>query len=287
MISKNIILDLTMENNGITLQLNYHPDSDLFELFTATNSPNEHPYFHMSILNEDFKQFGFSKYEQEQLYNLRVYGILDGDKNAVNLRKEYYPLPDDYKAYIKKKLNSAHNTHNLPSDFETKLFFGKVKPHITLGEWKKIKDDEEKYAYQRDDLPTSKHRDKVLRFLVRLLCKYRHTITHVEYIKIKVSDVSDLIKYNRYRPINVYLDVRAQHPADITSYKSVIKPVITEITKQDNGHRTAKDIPFNKLEFGLTKMFANFDSKKILKAAKQSTGVSLDLWLKLLKTVFC
>lgn len=88
----------------------------------------------MSVLSEDFKQFGFSKYEQEQLYNLRVYGILDGDKNAVNLSSDYYPLSDNYKAYIQKKLNSAHNRNNLPSDFKTRLFFGKVKPHITLGE---------------------------------------------------------------------------------------------------------------------------------------------------------
>ena len=167
----------------------------------------------MSVLSEDFKQFGFSKYEQEQLYNLRVYGILDGDKNAVNLSSDYYPLSDNYKSYIQKKLNSAHNRNNLPSDFETRLFFGKVKPHITLGEWKNIKSNEEKFAYQRDDLPTSKHREKVLKFLIRLLCKYRHTITHIEYIKINVSD---LIKYNKYRTLNAYLDVRIQHPANIT-----------------------------------------------------------------------
>ena len=286
MINKNAILDLTMENNGITLQLNYQPNNDLFDLFTAINSPNEHPYFRMSILSEDFKQFGFSKYEQEQLYNLRVYGILDGDKNAVNLRKEYYPLPDDYKAYIKKKLNSVHNTNNLPSDFETRLFFGKVKPHITLGEWKNIKSNEEKFAYQRDDLPTSKHREKVLKFLVKLLCKYRHTITHIEDIRMEVSDVSDLIKYNRYRTLNAYLDVRVQHPANITSYKSVIKPIVNEIINHKPVYITANDIPFNKLGFSFTKMFANFNSQKILKAANKSTGVSLDLWLKLLKTVF-
>lgn len=286
MINKNIILDLTMQNNGITLQLNYQPNNDLFELFTAINSPNEHPYFHMSVLSEDFKQFGFSKYEQEQLYNLRVYGILDGDRNAVNLRKEYYPLPDNYKAYIKNKLNSAHNTKNLPSDFETRLFFGKVKPHITLGEWKNIKSNEEKFAYKRDDLPTSKHREKILKFLIKLLCKYRHTITHIEYIKINVSDVSDLIKYNKYRTLNAYLDVRVQHPANITSYKSVIKPVVNEIINHKPVCTIAEDIPFNKLGFGFTQMFANFNSQKILKAANKSTGVSLDLWLKLLKTVF-
>lgn len=286
MINKNAILDLTMKNNGITLHLNYQPNNDLFDLFTAIDSPNEHPYFHMSVLSEDFKQFGFSKYEQEQLYNLRVYGILDGDKNAVNLRNEYYPLPDNYKAYIKKKLNSAHNRNNLPSDFETRLFFGKVKPHITLGEWKNIKSNEEKFAYQRDDLPTSKHREKVLKFLVRLLCKYRHTITHIEYIKINVSDVSDLIKYNKYRTLNAYLDVRVQHPANITSYKSVIKPIVNEIINHKPVRTIAEDIPFNKLGFGFTQMFANFNSQKILKAANKSTGVSLDLWLKLLKTVF-
>jgi|GEM_PF-3078824 hypothetical protein len=286
MINKNAILDLTMENNGITLQLNYQPNNDLFDLFTAINSPNEHPYFHVSVLSEDFKQFGFSKYEQEQLYNLRVYGILDGDKNAVNLSSDYYPLPDNYKSYIQKKLNSAHNTKNLPSDFETRLFFGKVKPHITLGEWKNIKSNEEKFAYQRDDLPTSKHREKVLKFLVRLLCKYRHTITHIEYIKINVSDVSDLIKYNKYRTLNAYLDVRVQHPANITSYKSVIKPIVNEIINHKPVRTIAEDIPFNKLGFGFTQMFANFNSQKILKAANKSTGVSLDLWLKLLKTVF-
>ena len=240
----------------------------------------------MSVLSEDFKQFGFSKYEQEQLYNLRVYGILDGDKNAVNLSSDYYPLPDNYKAYIKEKLNSTHNTKNLPSDFETRLFFGKVKPHITLGEWKNIKSNEEKFAYQRDDLPTSKHREKVLKFLVRLLCKYRHTITHIGYIKINVSDVSDLIKYNKYRTLNAYLDVRIQHPANITSYKSVIKPVVNEIINHKPVRTIAEDIPFNKLGFGFTKMFANFDSQKILKAANKSTGVSLDVWLKLLKTIF-
>lgn len=283
MINKNAILDLTMENNGITLQLNYQPNNDLFDLFTAINSPNEHPYFHMIILSEDFKQFGFSKYEQEQLYNLRVYGILDGDKNAVNLSSDYYPLSDNYKSYIKKKLNSAHNRNNLPSDFETRLFFGKVKPHITLGEWKNIKSNEEKFAYQRDDLPTSKHREKVLKFLVKLLYKYRHTITHIEYIKINVSD---LIKYNKYRTLNAYLDVRVQHPANITSYKSVIKPVVTEIINHKPVRTIAEDIPFNKLGFGFTKMFANFNSQKILKAANKSTGVSLDVWLKLLKTVF-
>ena len=286
MINKNAILDLTMENNGITLQLNYQPNNDLFDLFTTINSPNEHPYFHMSVLSEDFKQFRFSKYEQEQLYNLRVYGILDGDKNAVNLSSDYYPLSDNYKSYIQKKLNSAHNRNNLPSDFETRLFFGKVKPHITLGEWKNIKNNEEKFAYQRDDLPTSKHREKVLKFLVRLLCKYRHTITHIEYIKINVSDVSDLIKYNKYRTLNAYLDVRIQHPANITSYKSVIKPVVNEIINHKPVRTIAEDIPFNKLGFGFTQMFANFNSQKILKAANKSTGVSLDLWLKLLKTVF-
>ena len=283
MINKNAILDLTMENNGITLQLNYQPNNDLFDLFTAINSPNEHPYFHMSVLSEDFKQFGFTKYEQEQLYNLRVYGILDGDKNAVNLRKEYYPLPDNYKSYIQKKLNSAHNTKNLPSDFETRLFFGKVKPHITLGEWKNIKSNEEKFAYQRDDLPTSKHREKVLKFLVRLLCKYRHTITHIEYIKI---DVSDITKRNRCKTLNAYLEVRIQHPADIKSYKSKIKPVVNEVINYKPVHTIAEDIPFNKLGFGFTQMFANFNSQKILKAANKSTGVSLDLWLKLLKTIF-
>lgn len=46
MINKNAILDLTMENNGITLHLNYQPNNDLFDLFTAIDSPNEHPYFH-------------------------------------------------------------------------------------------------------------------------------------------------------------------------------------------------------------------------------------------------
>jgi hypothetical protein len=240
----------------------------------------------MSVLSEDFKQFGFSKYEQEQLYNLRVYGILDGDKNAVNLSSDYYPLPNNYKSYIQKKLNSAHNTKNLPSDFETRLFFGKVKPHITLGEWKNIKSNEEKFAYQRDDLPTSKHREKVLKFLIKLLCKYRHTVTHIEYIKINVSDVSDLIKYNKYRTLNAYLNVRIQHPANITSYKSVIKPVVNEIINHKPVRTIAEDIPFNKLGFGFTKMFANFDSQKILKAANKSTGVSLDVWLKLLKTIF-
>lgn len=283
MINKDAILDLTMENNGITLHLNYQPNNDLFELFTAINSPNEHPYFHMSILREDFKQFGFTKYEQEQLYNLKVYGILDGDKNVVNLRNEYYPLPNDYKSYIERKLTSAHNTKNLPSDFETRLFFGKVKPHITLGEWKNIKNNEEKFAYQRDDLPTSKHREKVLKFLVKLLCKYRHTITHIENIRMEVSDI---IEKDSYDILNAYLDIKTQHPAVIKYYNSKIEPIVYEITNDNNVHITANDIPFNKLGFGFTQMFANFDSKKILKAANKSTGVSLDVWLKLLKTVF-
>lgn len=66
----------------------------------------------------------------------------------------------------------------------------------------------------------------------------------------------------------------------------MIKPIVNEIINHKPVRTIAEDIPFNKLGFGFTQMFANFNNQKILKAANKSTGVSLDLWLKLLKTVF-
>lgn len=284
MIKKKASLHLTMVNNGITLRLNYWPDKDLFNLFTTINSPNQHLWMHINRLKADFEQFGFTEYEQQQLYNLIMHGILDGDKNAVNLHKDYYPLPNDYKSYIKSKLTSSHNVKELPSDFETGLFLGKVKPHITLGEWKNIGDPEEKYAYQKDDLPTSKHREKVLQFLVKLLCKYRHTITHIEDIRMEISDLNPK---NGYDILNAYLDIKTRYPVAIRYYNSKIEPIVYEITNQDNVHIEDESIPFNKLGFGFINIFKNFNSQKILKAAKSSTGVSLDTWLKLLKTIFC
>lgn len=100
-------------------------------------------------------------------------------------------------------------------------------------------------------------------------------------------EVSDITEKDSYDILNAYLDIKTQRPTVIKYYNSKIEPIVYEITNNNNNvHITANDIPFNKLGFSFAKIFANFDSKKILKAANKSTGVSLDVWLKLLKTVF-
>lgn len=173
----NAPINVTMKNNGITLHLDYKPnDGELYSLLTSINSPNGTTIPAIDRLEKDLKQFGFTEYEQEQLIDIITYGMLNNDSNVIILSEDYYPLQNDLKADIIRKFSATHNAGDLPSDFECKLLLGKVKPSLTLSEWKNIEDPEEKYAYKRYDLPTQENREPIFNFLIELLCKYKHTI---------------------------------------------------------------------------------------------------------------
>lgn len=177
MMENNLPINVTMKNNGITLKLDYNPnDTELYELLTSINSPNGTTIPTTDGLKKDLDQFGFTEYEQEQLLNIITYHMLDSNSNVILLSEDYYPLRKELKTDIIKKFSTARTPNELPSDFECKLLLGKVKPSLTLNEWKNIKDPEEKYTYKRYDLPTMENREPIFNFLVNLLCNYKHTI---------------------------------------------------------------------------------------------------------------
>ena len=65
----------------------------------------------------------------------------------------------------------------------------------------------------------------------------------------------------------------------------MIKPIVNEIINHKPVRTIAEDIPFNKLGFGFTQMFANFNSQKKMIPLYKAIAILINIVVVI--TVFC